>query len=89
MMDDELWVLAWSQRQNALHVETLHRHTELNREACAANRAGDYRLLFVGSRSEVDSAAEKLRPTLARRNARAHLPCAGSISDPNHAEAAC
>lgn len=66
MMDD-LWVLAWSQRQNALHIEPLQRHTSLNREAYADNRPGDYRMLLVGAKADVDATAASIRPTLIAR----------------------
>ena len=66
-MSYEQWVLCWSQRQNALHVETLERHASSNREAYAENRAGDYRLLLVGSRDEVDATANSIRATMAQR----------------------
>jgi len=65
-MGQEQWVLAWSQRQNALHVETLERHMQLNREACVDNRPGDYRLLRIGTRAEVDATANSIRPALRR-----------------------
>lgn len=65
----EQWVLCWSCSQNALHVETLERHTSMNRAAYADNRPGDYRLLLVGTRAEVDSTAASIRPTMAQREA--------------------
>ena len=67
MMDQDLWVLCWSQRQNALHIEPLTRHTSLNRAAYADNRPGDYRMLLVGSKAEVDATAASIRPTLIAR----------------------
>jgi len=60
-------VLLWSCSQNALHVEPVERMLELNRQACACNRAGDYRPLAMGTRAEAEAAAEKLRPHLIRR----------------------
>ena len=66
-MNSDRWVLCWSQRQNALHVETLERHASSNREAYAENRPGDYRLLLVGTRDEVDATASSIRPTMALR----------------------
>lgn len=66
-MNSDRWVLCWSQRQNALHVETLERHASSNREAYADNRPGDYRLLLVGTRDEVDATANSIRPTMAQR----------------------
>ena len=72
-------VLLWSQTQNALHVETLTQHTSTNRAAYADNLPGDYRLLLVGTKAEVDATAASIQPTIAAR---------ASFSDPNHAEAA-
>ena len=71
-MKQDQWVLLWSQRQNALHVETLDRHLQANLRACGDDQAGDYRLLVIGSRAEVDSAAERIRRGLfGRRKAAA------------------
>ena len=64
------WVLLWSARQNALHVETLDRMLASNRTACAEGRACDYVVLFIASRAEVEAGAEKLRPTLIERELR-------------------
>lgn len=66
---NEQWVLLWSCAQNALHVETLAQHTSTNRQAYAENRPGDYRLLLVGTRAEVDATAASIRPTTAQREA--------------------
>ena len=65
----EQFVLLWSQRQNALHIETLEQHTSLNRRAYAENSPGDYRLLLVGTRAEVDATAASIQPTLQQRDA--------------------
>lgn len=64
---NERWVLLWSQRQNALHIETLDTMYTNNRNAYRDNRAGDYRLLLIGTREEVDATAESLRNTIANR----------------------
>ena len=63
----EQWALLWSRSQNALHVETLAQHCSGNRQAYAENRPGDYRLLLVGTRSEVDTTAASIRQTMATR----------------------
>lgn len=90
MIGADLWALCWSQDQGALHIETIGEHMAENLDALIANRPGDYRLVHVGTRAEVDAAAADLRQALsARRDARAHLPAASPKSDPNHAEAAC
>jgi hypothetical protein len=65
----EQWALCWSASQNALHVETLAQHCSKNREAYAGNRPGDYRLLLVGTRAEVDATAASIRPTMVQREA--------------------
>lgn len=63
----EQYVLLWSQRQNALHIETLEKHTSLNRAAYADNAPGDYRMLLLGTRAEVDATAASIRQTLVQR----------------------
>ncbi len=83
------YVLLWSEQLNATKVQTLESCMSETRQAYADNTGGDWRLLLVGNKVDVNATAESIRPTLqSRRNARAHLPAAGSISDPNHAEAA-
>lgn len=67
MSAENAWCLCWSQRQNSLHVEPLERHLSLNRQAWGDNAAGDYRLLFVGPRLEVDAMAKNLRGTIGGR----------------------
>jgi len=66
---NEQWALLWSCAQNALHVETLAQHTSTNRQDYAENRPGDYRLLLVGTRAEVDATAASIRPTMVQRDA--------------------
>lgn len=65
----EQFVLLWSHRQNALHIETLDRHASLNRASYAANTPGDYRLLLVGTRAEIDATAASTRQTMLQREA--------------------
>lgn len=60
----EVYVLLWSQRQGALHVETLDDHLQANRRAVLNNTPGDYRAVHMGNRAEVDAWAELLRPKL-------------------------
>jgi hypothetical protein len=64
----EQHVLLWSQTQNALHIETLAKHASLNRAAYADNTPGDFRLLVVGTRAEVEATAANIRPTMALRD---------------------
>ena len=70
MNNAEQYVLLWSARQNALHVETLDRMLASNRSACADGRACDYIVLLIGARAEVEAGAEKLRATLIERERR-------------------
>lgn len=66
-MNDGLWVLLWSRQQNAFHVEDLTVMLSRNRQAYACNAGGDYRVLHIGYREEVDATAEACRATLQRR----------------------
>lgn len=61
------WVLLWSCAQDALHIEPLERMLAANRIACRNNDGGDYRLLNIGTREEVDAQADAMRPLLDRR----------------------
>ena len=62
-----IYVLLWSQRQNALHVEPIEQMLTLNREAYRDNKAGDFRVLFVGNQDAISQAAAACRRTLAAR----------------------
>lgn len=63
----EQWALLWSRSQNVLHFETLVDHIKANRTAYAENRPGDYRLLLIGTRGEVEATAASIKPTLTKR----------------------
>lgn len=67
-MTTDQWCLCWSQRQNSLHVESLAEHLSANRRAWGDDAAGDYRVLHIGARAEVDAMAVNLRGTLASRD---------------------
>ncbi|WP_206169509.1 hypothetical protein [Variovorax guangxiensis] len=70
----ERWVLLWSQRQNAFHIEPLARMLDANRKAFAEDRSSDYVVLELGNREVVDAAADALRPVIhARETAAAVL----------------
>lgn len=62
------WVLLWSQRQNAFHIEPLTRMLDSNRSAFADDRRSDYVVLELGSREAVDAAADGLRPICNARS---------------------
>jgi hypothetical protein len=61
------WALLWSQRQNALHIETIEATLSANRQAYANNAPGDYRVLFIGPKELVHGAADAMRNTMAAR----------------------
>lgn len=65
-------VLLWSQRQNALHIETLEHHLSLNRRAYRDNHSGDYRVMYIGAESDVHKAADAIRNTIGERAAERH-----------------
>ena len=39
-----------------------------NRQAYADNKPGDYRVMLIGTRAEVEETAASIRPTLAARD---------------------
>ena len=61
------FVLLWSQRQNALRIDTLAMHASCNRLAYTMDAPGDERLLMVGTRAEAEATAASIRPTMAQR----------------------
>ncbi|WP_295539246.1 hypothetical protein [uncultured Pseudacidovorax sp.] len=62
-----LWVLLWSQSQNALHVEPLERMIAANRAAYTDDRRMDYVPLVIGERAQVDATATACRHTIMDR----------------------
>ena len=66
-MGDGLWVLLWSCQQNDFHVEELTVMLSRNRQAYAQDAGGDYRVLHIGYREDVDATAEACRATLQGR----------------------
>ena len=67
-MKDEKWVLLWSQSQCALHVERLRDTFRSNTDAFLEDRRMDYVPLVIGTRQEVDIAADAARPTVYARD---------------------
>lgn len=63
----EVWVLCWSHSQNALHVELLAEMLRTNVEAFHENRSLDYVPLQIGTRADVDWAANHVRPAVYAR----------------------
>lgn len=69
-MDAGMWVLLWSHRQNAFHIEPLQVMLSNNRAAYADNKGGDYRVLHIGYLEDVEATAGACRATLAGRDFR-------------------
>jgi len=63
----ELWVLLWSQSQNALHIERLRDTLKSSRDAFADDRQMDYVPLYVGDRDGADLVADTVRPIVRNR----------------------
>ena len=70
---DQLWVLEWSQSQNALHIQPLEKTLAFNRRLYANDTKciNDYRVLHVGSRDECEAMANSCRQTLRARESEA------------------
>jgi hypothetical protein len=60
-------VLLWSQRQNALHIETVEQMLSANRAAYRESRPMDYVPLWLGTREQCEGTANNLQGTLAER----------------------
>lgn len=66
-MENETYVLEWSQRQSGFHIQPLGEAVKGNRKAFMQNRPCDYIVVHVGTKAECDSAAEMLRPVVMKR----------------------
>ena len=62
-----LYVLEWSKRDNAFHVDELARSLSSNRDAYRDDAERDYIPLYVGTLQEVQDAADAARHTLDAR----------------------
>lgn len=65
-----LWVVEWSKRQCAIHVQLLEYSLENARERFLRNEGppNDYEALFVGKRDEADAFANVIRATVHMRS---------------------
>lgn len=66
-MDNNTYVLEWSQKQNSFHVQQLSASVKGNQRAFMQNRSCDYIVLHVGTEQECSNTADMLRPTLVNR----------------------
>lgn len=67
-MTNELWVLEWSHKANAFHIQAASRMTSKNRQAYAEDRKPqDWAVIHIGTKGECHQAAEAARGTLYRR----------------------
>lgn len=66
-----LYVLEWSQSQNALHIQPLEKSMRAARERFSVNKAApnDFAIVFLGDEDEVNQMAEQIRPLLRSREA--------------------
>ena len=78
MKTSELWVLEWSQRQNALHIQQIHKTLDFNRKLYVDNKkaANDYRVVHIGSRADCEAMAASCRQTMEARDKFSELSAA-------------
>lgn len=60
-------VLLWSQRQNALHIESVEEMLAAGRRAYGENRSSDYVPIAMGEKDAMHQVADSIRCTLAAR----------------------
>ena len=63
------FVLEWSKKQNAFHVQDVDLMMNKNISALIDDRGSDYIVLGIGSREKIDQLADKYRHYIARREA--------------------
>ena len=61
------WVLEWSKRQNAFHIQEAGRAIESNLQAMVSERVCDYITVMIGSREDCDKTADRFRHYLKKR----------------------
>lgn len=66
---EDLRVLEWHHESNNIHIQPLSRMTGLNRTRFVLNApvASRYVPIFIGTRKQVEQEADKVRPTLIKR----------------------
>ena len=63
----DLWVLEWSSRQNAFHIQTAETSVERNLVNMIRDQSTDYITICIGTREECDSPADRFRHYLVAR----------------------
>lgn len=67
MNTTDAYALLWSKRSNCFHVEPLTDTVAKGRRFFLGNMTNDYLLIGLGSREEVDAAADAMRPYMVQR----------------------
>lgn len=68
MNTTDAYALLWSKRSNCFHVEPLTDTVRKGRTFFLTNSSNDYLLIGLGSREEVDAAADAMRPYMVQRD---------------------
>jgi hypothetical protein len=68
MNTTEAYALLWSKRSNCFHVEPLTETVAKGREFFLSDLANDYLLIGLGSREQVSTTADALRPHMVARD---------------------
>lgn len=63
----DLWVLEWSKKQNAFHIDEAQRTVERNLNAMINDDSCDYITLCIGTRESCDAQANRFRHYLQTR----------------------
>ena len=63
----EQWVLEWSAKQNAFHIQLASWAEEKNLNNLLDNRGHDYIMICIGSREKCDKQAARFRKLLVER----------------------
>lgn len=70
MSNGDLWVLEWHHRSNNIHIQPLTSTVGVNLSKFHLDvEPGAWVPICVGTRDEVDAAADSVRPTLITREA--------------------
>lgn len=64
----DFWVVEWSKKQNALHIQELRVAMETNLSAFIGNESIDYIQLYQGSREQCDRMIVQIRERLIQRD---------------------